>query len=129
MGPPPDVVDATNRLNQTELTPLEECLFKGWASANQLEDSEIDGKMDLRHIYKLTNGKVQPPGALQRQADMVTATLGSIRPMPDTTAPKPPEPKLVEPTETERDPMQTLISLMKEKNKETQLAMPKTPKS
>lgn len=129
LGPDPQVVEAQDRLAQTELTPLEECLFKAWANANQLKEGETEGKMDLRNLYKVTGGKVQPPGQLQRQADMVTATLGSIRPMPDLTPPETPEAQTFEPTDTERDPMQTLIALMKEKNKETSLAMPKPPKA
>lgn len=56
-----------------ELTPLEEALFPHWATANGIEDPhDPEHGIDLRHVYKSTNGLVHPPGMLQGASDRMS---------------------------------------------------------
>jgi hypothetical protein len=65
-GPDPAVMEAIQRLVQTELSPLEEVIFKSWMDANQLEESP-DVPFDYRGLYQQTGGKVFAPGQLGSQ--------------------------------------------------------------
>ena len=62
-GPDPAVMEAIQRLVQTQLEPLEEVIFNSWMQANQLEESP-DQPFDYRGLYKQTDGKVFAPGEL-----------------------------------------------------------------
>jgi hypothetical protein len=76
-GPDPDVTDALETLNRTELTPLEEQLFKGWMIANGMGEAESESKgtpgIDFRKIYQKTSGKVLPTGQLQKEVEKTSA--------------------------------------------------------
>jgi hypothetical protein len=63
-GPDPAVMEAIQRLIQTELDPLEEVIFNSWMQANQLEETP-DQPFDYRGLYKQTDGKVFAPGELE----------------------------------------------------------------
>jgi hypothetical protein len=65
-GPDPAVMLAIQRLVQTELSPLEEVIFKSWMEANQLEE-QPDVPFDYRGLYQQTGGKVYAPGQLGSQ--------------------------------------------------------------
>lgn len=65
-GPDPQVMTAIQRLVQTNLSPLEEVIFKSWMEANQLEENP-DTPFDYRGLYKNTGGKVFAPGELSSQ--------------------------------------------------------------
>src|SRR5690348_886398 len=59
-----------HQLQDTELTPMEEVLFKAWANANQIEDPDAaEDPTDYRGIYKASNGMVLPYGELKRQTE------------------------------------------------------------
>lgn len=70
-GPDPAIQEAVKRITRVELTPLEEQLFKGWMAANGMDEAidSPDHPIDFRSIYQQTNGKVLPPGQLQRQTE------------------------------------------------------------
>jgi hypothetical protein len=91
MGPPPEVFDAINRLKRTELSPLEEAMFKAWAAANQIEDPDGEGQgpLDLRVIYQQTGGRVLPPGQLLNHMEKTGAidTLMRAQEQHDQTSP------------------------------------------
>lgn len=65
-GPDPAVMEAIQRLVQTDLDPLQEVIFKSWMEANQLEE-QPDQPFDYRGLYQKTGGKVHAPGELSRQ--------------------------------------------------------------
>lgn len=66
----PNVDEAIHRLNQTELSPLEEAMFQSWSGANDVQDyGGPHNGMDFRGIYKQTGGKMFPPGILKQHAD------------------------------------------------------------
>lgn len=69
-GPDPSILEAIKRLTQTQLSPLEEQLFQGWLAANGMEDPEDPNHpIDLRGAYQESQGKVLPPGQLQKQLE------------------------------------------------------------
>ena len=68
-GPDPAVQEAVQRLSRTELSPLEEVMFKSWSTANELDEVDESPGFDLRGIYKETGGKVMPPGQLRGEAE------------------------------------------------------------
>lgn len=58
---------ALNRVQDTELSPMEEALFKSWTKANGIEKPDnVDDHMDYRGLYKETGGKVLPWSQLER---------------------------------------------------------------
>lgn len=60
------------QLQDTELSPMEEVLFKSWTRANQIDDPDApDDTIDYRGIYKSLNGTVLPYGELKRSTDRV----------------------------------------------------------
>lgn len=61
---------ALNKLQNTELSPMEEALFKSWAAANQIKKPDsADDPTDYRGIWKETGGRVLPYGQLQQFAN------------------------------------------------------------
>lgn len=57
--------EALSNLQNTQLTPMEEALFKAWAHANGIEKPDAPGNLiDYRGIYKGSGGLVLPQGAL-----------------------------------------------------------------
>jgi len=69
-GPDPEILNAINRLKQTELSPLEEVIYNSWAQANGLEEGgEGTEGFDFRDLYMQTGGKVFPPGQLKSMAE------------------------------------------------------------
>ena len=87
-GPDPQVMSAIQRLVQTNLSPLEEVIFKSWMEANQLEESP-DAPFDYRGLYKNTGGKVFAPGELGNQISHQSAvsTLMQAQEMHDQQSP------------------------------------------
>ena len=74
--PDPAVKQAIAKLQQTQLSPLEEQLFVGWMAANGMDAEKMgnsDSPIDFRHIYKESNGKVMPTGQLQKQVEKQSA--------------------------------------------------------
>lgn len=71
-GPDPAVMEAIQRLIQTELSPLEEVIFQSWMNANQLEETP-DMPFDYRGLYQETNGKVFAPGELKTKIEKQSA--------------------------------------------------------
>jgi hypothetical protein len=65
-GPDPAVMQAIQRLVQTQLSPLEEVIFNSWMQANQLEE-DPSMPFDYRGLYQQTGGKVFAPGELSQQ--------------------------------------------------------------
>jgi hypothetical protein len=64
-GPDPAVLQAIQRLAQTQLDPLQEVIFKSWLEANQIEDADNpETPFDWRGLYQQTGGKVFAPGEL-----------------------------------------------------------------
>lgn len=64
-GPDPAVMQAIQRLAQTQLDPLQEVIFQSWLTANQVEDSDNpETPFDWRGLYQQTGGKVFAPGEL-----------------------------------------------------------------
>lgn len=62
--------NAFSQMQDTALSPMEEALFKSWATANQIEKPDKPGdNMDYRGVYKNTGGKILPPGQLKQLAD------------------------------------------------------------
>jgi len=73
-GPDPDILNAINRLKQTELSPLEEVIYNSWAQANGLEEGgEGTEGFDFRDLFMQTGGKVFPPGQLKGMAEKQAA--------------------------------------------------------
>ena len=57
---------ALNSLQDTQLSPMEETLFKAWTKANDIKDPDApDDIVDYRGIYKQTGGQVMPYGQLR----------------------------------------------------------------
>lgn len=68
---PPKAEHAFQRLQDTDLSPMEEALFKAWTKANQIEDPDApDDTVDYRGIWKATNGHVLPPGELKKTTEV-----------------------------------------------------------
>lgn len=60
---------ALHRLQDTELSPMEEALFKAWTKANGIRKPDnADDPMDYRGIWKETGGQVLPWNQLERIA-------------------------------------------------------------
>lgn len=73
-GPDPEVMGAIQRLQRTELDPLQEVMFQSWANANQIDDPDAeDNTFDFRKTYQDMNGKVMPPGELKAMAEKESA--------------------------------------------------------
>lgn len=73
-GPDPAVLGAIQRLQRTELSPLEEVMFKAWAQANQIDDPDSpDNTFDFRKAYQDMDGKVMPPGEVAGMAEKESA--------------------------------------------------------
>lgn len=71
----PEAEGAMNRLQDTQLTAMEEALFKAWTQANQIEDPDNPKDMiDYRGIWKQTGGMVLPHGELKQMAEERNAT-------------------------------------------------------
>lgn len=63
-----------SQLQDTDLDPMEEALFKSWTKANQIEKPDSpDDRVDYRGIYKMTGGTVLPTGQLKRYAEQTNA--------------------------------------------------------
>lgn len=69
--PDPAVLEASQRLKRVDLSPLEEQLFKGWMTANGMDETvdpdDHTGQIDYRDVYKQTKGEVLPHGQLQKR--------------------------------------------------------------
>lgn len=58
---------ALDRLQDTELSPMEEVLFKSWTKANGIaKPDNVDDTTDYRGIWKHTGGHVLPHGQLKQ---------------------------------------------------------------
>jgi hypothetical protein len=68
---------------QTKLSPLEEVLFKHWATANGVQDHDApDNAYDYRGVYRQTGGQVHSPGQISGAADQYNRIMNNpIRPM------------------------------------------------
>lgn len=65
---------------QTQLSPLEETLFKHWGTANGVDESSHsapDNHFDFRGLYKNTNGTVHPPGYVGGVADKINKLMNN----------------------------------------------------
>lgn len=74
---------------QTQLSPLEEVLFKHWATANGVGDdhSAPDNAYDYRGIYRQTGGQIHPPGTIANVAGQYNRIMNNpIKPMPSHDA-------------------------------------------
>lgn len=143
--PDPGVLEAQKQSETTMLSPIEEQLFKSWAKANQIEDvDDPQSFYDYRGFFKVTNGAVHPPGSVEHFPDTFkqhghpTFSIESIyskgpfdggmwvgeKYVPEM---KPAVGHGHEPqdnrSETEKDPIRTLIDAMKEVNKSRQIDM------
>lgn len=59
--------NALHQLQDTQLSPMEEALFRSWTKANQIDKPDnVDDPIDYRGIYRLTGGKVLPFGQLKQ---------------------------------------------------------------
>ena len=135
--PDPGVVKAQKQSETTMLSPIEEALFKAWGKANQIEDVDApESFYDYRGFFKATNGAVHPPGSTEHFPDTFkqhghpTFSIESIYSkgahdggmwhgenfIPEMKPAVSHEPEDTR-SETEKDPIRTLIDLMKEKNK------------
>lgn len=66
----PQAEQALQRLQDTNLSPMEEALFKSWTKANQIEDPDAPGDtVDYRGIWKQSNGLVLPHGELKKMTE------------------------------------------------------------
>lgn len=129
----PGVEHAQTQAETTHLSPLEEALFQAWGHANGIEDIDApDAKYDYRGFYKASNGKVHPPGAVEHFPDLFkqhghptfsVESKYSKGPFDggmwsgEQFVPQMQPAVAHEPSETEKDPMRTLIDLMSELNK------------
>lgn len=144
VGPPapdPGVLEAQKKKETTMLSPMEEALFKSWGKANGIEDVDApESFYDYRGFYKATNGAVHPPGAVEHFPDTFkqhghpTFSIESIYSkgpfdggmwvgenyIPEMKPAVAHEPEDTR-SDTEKDPLRTLIDLMKEKNKSRQI--------
>lgn len=62
---------------QTTLSPLEETLFKHWATANGIDESmhgDPNNHYDFRGMYRQSNGLVHPPGHMLNAATQFNRT-------------------------------------------------------
>jgi hypothetical protein len=65
---------ALNRIQDTELSPMEEVLFKSWTKANGIRKPDnSDDPMDYRGLWKETGGKVLPWSQLERMTTLRNA--------------------------------------------------------
>lgn len=69
---------------QSKLSPLHEILFKHWATANGIQDTDApDNHYDYRGMFQQSGGQMQPPGAIQGAADGYNRIKQNpIQPMP-----------------------------------------------
>lgn len=59
--------NALDRLQDTDLSPMEEVLFKAWTKANGIEKPDnVDDTTDYRGLWKHTGGKILPWGQLKQ---------------------------------------------------------------
>lgn len=71
--PDPAVQQAIQKLQQADLSPLEEQLFNGWMAANGMDVKAMDDTINYRQAYKDSEGKVMPPGQMQKQLEKESA--------------------------------------------------------
>lgn len=66
----PQAEQSLQRLQDTELTPLEEALFQAWTKANQIENPDDPKDItDYRGIWRGVNGLVLPRGEVKKMAE------------------------------------------------------------
>src|SRR3990167_2771742 len=132
--PDPGVLEAQKQAETTLLSPIEEQLFKSWTKANGIEDVDApESSYDYRGFFKTTNGAVHPPGSVEHFPDTFkqhghpTFSIESIYSkgahdggmwqgenyIPEMK----PEVSHDDRSDTEKDPIRTMIDLMKERNK------------
>lgn len=135
--PDPGVELAQKQAETTLLSPIEEALFKSWTKANQIKDADApEAHYDYRGFFKTTNGAVHPPGSVEHFPDTFkqhghpTFSIESIYSkgpfdggmwagdqfipeMKPAISHEPEDPR----SETEKDPLRTVIDLMNAKNK------------
>lgn len=76
--------NALHNLQNTKLSPMEEQLFKSWATANQVKNPDAPGDpTDYRGIYKNTGGQVQPHGQLAQLVNAANSEQTLMRVMQD----------------------------------------------
>lgn len=135
--PDPGVVEAQRQNETTLLSPIEEQLFKSWGKANGIEDVDSpESHYDYRGFFKTTNGAVHPPGSVEHFPDTFkqhghpTFSIESIYSkgpfdggmwagdqfVPEMKPAVSHEPEDTR-SETEKDPLRTMIDLMNAKNK------------
>lgn len=65
---------ALSKLQDTQLTPMEEALFQAWTKANQIKKPDApDDRVDYRGIYRATGGAILPNGQLKEIAEKSNA--------------------------------------------------------
>ena len=65
---------AISKLQDTQLTPMEEALFQAWTKANQIKKPDApNDRVDYRGIYRATGGAILPNGQLKEIADKTNA--------------------------------------------------------
>lgn len=65
---------AISKLQDTQLTPMEEALFQAWTKANQIKKPDApNDRVDYRGIYRATGGAILPNGQLKAIADKTNA--------------------------------------------------------
>lgn len=72
---PPKAESALNRLQDTNLSPMEEALFQAWTKANQIADPDNPNDfVDYRGLYMASRGAVLPNGELKRMTEEQNAS-------------------------------------------------------
>jgi hypothetical protein len=75
---------ALSRVQNTELSPMEEALFKSWTKANGIKKPDnVDDHMDYRGLYKETGGKVLPWSQLERISTLRNAESRIVQTLSD----------------------------------------------
>lgn len=76
--------NAISTIQDTELTPMEEVLFKSWTKANQIAKPDAaDDHMDYRGVWKETGGAILPFGQANRIAKRTNAETTIKRTLTD----------------------------------------------
>lgn len=65
---------ALSKLQDTQLTPMEEALFQAWTKANQIKKPDApDDRVDYRGMYRAMGGAILPNGQLKEIAAKANA--------------------------------------------------------
>ena len=110
--------------SSTYMTPLEEALFRSWLHANGIpwrNDPDKELPFDYRPMYQMLGGQVLPWGTLAKSGDKAAQHAEVLQQASTGMTPAVPQEPEDTRSDTEKDPLRTLIDLMKERNKSKQL--------